>query len=366
MDNRGESPNQVFSNSSKLFAFPKEVESVLKGETIAPITLEIQPSSDCNHACPKCSGKLNKESAQYKEIQKQSTFINTDIVKGIVESKNPPLGVVFAGDTGDPLIHPQIESLIDIIHDKKIAISVVTNGQALNPQISQTIVQKCQGLRVSLDAFDAKSHHLTHGSDDEQWNELLKNIKDIVDLRNKLSTKSDCLLGVGYLTGKHTYEGMYEATLLAKNLGVDYIHFRPFFYSDDEINPELIEKCKTLEDENFSVIFPEAKYKNLQDRNYPTCKAANFVTVINPKGETYLCCHHIGQSDYKIDTISTNPEDWDNFVNGEKRHELIEKHKLIECPPFCRLHGHNQVLSRLTPEDLLNRSLSITQHAKFL
>lgn len=361
-----EPPASVFSNANKLSAFPNQVESVLKGEVIAPVTLEIHPSSGCNHACPKCSGKLNKESTQYKEIQKQSTFINPNIIKGIVESSSAPYGIVFAGDTGDPLIHPQIETLINTIHSKDIAISIITNGQALNPQISKTIVQECQGLRVSLDAYDANSHHLTHGSDTEQWNELIKNIKDLVTLRNNLSSKDNCLLGVGYLTGKHTINGMYEAALLAKSLGVDYIHFRPFFYSNDVIDSETIEKCKVIEDENFSVIFPEAKYKSTQEREYINCKAANFITVINPKGEAFLCCHHIGQDDYKIDSIGTGPEDWDNFVNGEKRRELIEKHKLIECPPFCRLHGHNQTLSKITPADLLNRSLPVSQHAKFL
>lgn len=365
MDNRGESPNQVFSNSSKLFAFPKEVESVLKGETIAPITLEIDPSSNCNHACPKCSGRLNKNSALYKEIQDQSTFIDPNIIKGIVESPNAPFGVVFAGDTGDPLIHPQIESLINIVHDKNISISIITNGQALNQNISKTIVEKCQGLRVSLDAFDTQSHHQTHGSDGEQWNELLENIKTLVELRNSSST-TNCLLGVGYLTGKHTVDGMYEAAQLAKKLGVDYIHFRPFFYSNEEIDPDMVKKCQQLADEKFSVIFPEAKYQNISEKNYPNCQAANFVTVINPKGEVFLCCHHVGQEEFKISTISTNPEDWENFVNSEKRKELIKNYKLIECPPFCRLHSHNQTLLKLSPEDLINRPLSTSQHAKFL
>ena len=361
-----EPPASVFSNSSKLSVFPNQVESVLKNETIAPITLEIQPSSGCNHACPKCSGKLNKDSPYYAEIRKDITFIDPDVVRGIANSPNAPLGVVFAGDTGDPLLHPQIESLIDIVGDKNISISVITNGQALNHNMSQKIIEKCQGIRISLDAFDAKSHQLTHGSSGEQWNDLLGNIKELVNLRDNSPDKSECLIGVGYLTAKHTNEGIVDAAKLAKDLGVDYIHFRPFFYSNEEINPEIIEKCKSLENDKFSVIFPGAKYQNSKERNYPSCKAANFVTVINPKGETYLCCHHIGEKDAKIDTIGTNQDDWDKFVNSEKRRELIQKYNLTECPPFCRLHSHNQTLSRGVTVDLINQPVSASHHAKFL
>lgn len=361
-----EPPASVFSNANKLSVFPQQVESVLRGETIAPITLEIQPSSGCNHACPKCSGKLNKDSPYYAEIRKEFTFIDPNIIRGIVNSPNSPLGVVFAGDTGDPLLHPQIESLIDIVSDKNISISVITNGQALNQSISRKIVQRCQGVRVSLDAFDAKSHQLTHGSNGEQWNELLKNIEELVKYREESQLGGECLIGIGYLTAKHTMEGIVEATKLAKNLGVDYIHFRPFFYSNDEITPELIEKCKALEDNNFSVIFPGAKYKNSKERSYQSCQAANFVTVINPKGEAYICCHHIGQDDAKIDTIGTHPEDWDNFINSNKRRDLINKYNLTECPPFCRLHSHNQTLSKGVAVDLLNQPISASHHAKFL
>jgi len=365
MNSNREPPSSVFSNASKLLDFPEKVDAVLHEKIIAPITLEIDPSSSCNHACPKCSGRLNKNSVLYKEIQNQSTFINPNIVKGIVESPNAPLGIVFAGDTGDPLIHPQIESLISMVHDKDISISIITNGQALNSSISKTIVEKCQGLRVSLDAFDAQSHHITHGSDGEQWNELIENIKTLVSLRNS-SPITNCLLGVGYLTGKHTLNGMYEAAQLAKNLGVDYIHFRPFFYSDVNIDPELIKKCQSLSDEHFSVIFPEAKYQNTPEKNYSNCQAANFVTIINPKGEVFLCCHHVGQEEFKIDTIGADPEDWNNFVNSKKRRELIKNYKLTECPPFCRLHSHNQTLSKMNPEDLINRPVLVSQHSKFL
>ena len=71
-------------------------------------------------------------------------------------------GVKLTG--GEPLIHPDIEKILDHIREKDLKLTVETNGVKCTPGIVEKIVRnKNPFVSVSLDAPDAETHEWVRG-----------------------------------------------------------------------------------------------------------------------------------------------------------------------------------------------------------
>ena len=280
-----------------------------------------------------------------------------------------PSGIILSGNTGDPLMHPEISSLFDLLREKEIPTVLITNGQNLDRALSEQIVKTCQGVRISLDAHDADLYTQTHGVKSEIWQMVLRNIQDLVSVRNNLGlNENDCTIGIGYLTGSKTAYGMVPAAKLAKEIGVDYIQFRPFHYSDMNVTDEL-RMCEQFETENFHVFSSNQKYSRISStaRNYSVCHGAWFFTLIDARGDMYLCCHHVGNPDAFIGSLRETS--WFELIASEARSSKINSFDISKCLPLCRLDSQNRLLesirsSKVIPSTSLD-DLS-AKHAPFL
>src|SRR5262249_62203079 len=100
----------IFSASSaKLGMFPDELLGWRTGEAITPITLEIQPSEQCNHRCPKCQAQFSLSRQEHRTRVKAGQHLDLGCLEGIWE--RPPRGVVLSRNSGDPLLHPRLGQL---------------------------------------------------------------------------------------------------------------------------------------------------------------------------------------------------------------------------------------------------------------
>ncbi len=357
--------NIFSSGASKLFLFPKKIENLKNNKAIIPTTLEIQPSERCNHFCPNCQSKIefSKEVANEKKLN--GVFLDFSILASIWEY--PPDGIIISGNTGDPLLHPQITDLLQTIKNNNIPMVLITNGQNLNFKISKIILKCCTGIRISIDSYNSVSFSNTHGGSYSQWNKLLSNLKLLIKLKNELNSK--CLIGYGYLTNKNTKEGMLNATKLAKKLNFDYIHFRPYHFDETSINKEL-KNCSYEETKDFKVYSSDQKYKLLNNpkRNYKKCLGAWFYTVIDPNGELYICCHHIGNQKAYLGSLLKN--NWHDIIYSNSREKTINEFNTTNCLPNCRLHTQNELLNNLLLDKNSNykkiENKLIISHGSFL
>jgi len=336
------------SAERKLLSYPEKLCDFLKNKPVAPIALEIHPSERCNHRCPECQGKFAYDS--YENVASLGEFLDFKLLDKIFrEKKYRPKGVIISGNTGEPLLHPDITYLFKKLKKLEIPFVLITNGGLINEKNAPLIAKSCEGMRVSLDAYDKASFLQTHGS--HQWERTLDNIKLLVSVKKRKK------IGIGYLTNWETKRGMVKATRLAKSLKVDYIHFRPFHFQFYNIEKELKE-CLSYADRNFKVFYPVYKYK-MNVRTYKKCQAAWFYSVLDPKGDFYVCCHHIGRKKALIGNL--RDLSWPECIKAKKKN--IGKFALDDCIPNCRLHLHNTFLNSLQEVPL---NCKPVEHAPFL
>jgi|GEM_PF-2726235 Predicted Fe-S oxidoreductases len=335
--------DNVFSTGAKkLLHYAERIQQWQDNRPIVPITLEIQPSERCNHNCPNCQSHFILGQSKSRKLAHHGSFLDLSLLNSIWNL--PPAGIVISGNTGDPLLHPNIASLISTIHDHSIPMVVITNGQALHSSLSELIIKYCSGIRISLDASNAATYSLTHGVNSKQWGEVCNKVAELCSLKLR-DNNSKCLIGVGFLTSEQTRNWMVEATIQAKAMGAGYIQFRPFHYDFTCIDEEF-NVCKSFEDKDFKVMRSFQKYSNLGDCSGPNnCQAAWFYTVLDAKGDFYLCCHNIGNEKAKIGSL--REENWQTFIDSDFRRETINNYSTLQCIPNCRLHSQNSILFQM-------------------
>jgi MoaA/NifB/PqqE/SkfB family radical SAM enzyme len=359
------SENIFSSGALKLLYYSQKINQWEENRAIIPITLEIQPSERCNHNCPNCQAQFCLKKKETRERAKSGIFLNLSLLDSIWDF--PPEGIVISGNSGDPLTHPHIYELIQTITIKSIPFVLITNGGNLTKRITDLLVKGSSGVRISLDACDAKSFSLTHGVNSNEWERVLYNISNLVNNR-KSSPDSKCMIGLGFLTSKQSSDWMFKATKLAKTLGVDYIQFRPYHYDVTEINQQLTE-CKKLENDSFKVFSSDQKYSRLGDCSRGIgCQAAWFYSVLDARGDLYICCHNVGNKDASIGSLAD--DNWKNILESTKRKSVINDFSKVNCIPNCRLHTQNLLLEKIWNQQIIPspeiNDIQIKNHAPFL
>ena len=340
----GSEPDNVFnSGAAKLLSFHQTVNGWLTGRETIPICVEIQPTERCNHRCPDCQAKYALPRREVRRRAQSGTDLDLELLKSLWDEL--PRGVVISGNTGDPLIYPQLVPLLNELRQRSIPTVLICNGEGMNPEIASAAVSTCKGIRVSLDAFDPTSFRRSHGVQGESWERVLAGLQLLLDARRETEATSSCLIGVGYLTDERTRPGMTKATRLARASGVDYIQFRPYHYRKGDVEAEL-DECRSLRTEAFEVLSSSQKYRADSDvRSYATCHGASFYTVIDAAGDVYMCCHHVGNPNARLGSLRETV--WRELLASEARGRVMTAFRLGNCPPLCRLHSQNEALEEI-------------------
>ena len=113
----------------------------------------------CNLACRHCwlSPKFDAEGKKYPSLPVE--LFET----AILEAK--PLGLNSVKLTGgEPLLHPQFTTLLEIIRREELALTIETNGLLCTPEIAKEIAKSPNRfVSVSIDGADAATHEWVRG-----------------------------------------------------------------------------------------------------------------------------------------------------------------------------------------------------------
>ena len=117
-----------------------------------PMSLSIEPTTSCNLRCPECPSGLRSFTRKtgLAKVQDASAWIH-----GMAES------LVYCNlyFQGEPLLHPQLEGLIDTCRGHGIYASTSTNAHHLTAKRAQSLVEAgLNRLIVSIDGATQESY----------------------------------------------------------------------------------------------------------------------------------------------------------------------------------------------------------------
>lgn len=182
-------------------------------DTLSEINFEL--SSHCNAKCPQCH-----RYDMFGNLQKNLNpiHLNIDIIKKLPLEKMVNLKTVsFCGNFGDPLMHPELDQIIDLFKNKEILIS--TNASLRNKEWWKNI-GKNKNIQVTfcIDGI-GKEHELYRRK--TSYDKIIDNAKSFI--------QSGGIANWQFIVFKHNEHQITEAKKLSKDLGFKKIKF---MYSD--------------------------------------------------------------------------------------------------------------------------------------
>jgi MoaA/NifB/PqqE/SkfB family radical SAM enzyme len=289
-----------------------------KKGTTNPLIVELDPTAVCNLACPGCISE--------DIIATKNSFSNQRLLELGKEFKNSGVkGVIFIGG-GEPLAHLGSGELIKYLGNNDISVGITTNGVYIDRYMKE-IALYSNWTRVSVDAATDKMFKILRPTKSGE-----SKFKHVVDNMRKLSKIKKGKLGFSFLIRTEAEgDGMvsnvheiYDAAVLAKDIGCDYFEIKPSYNYKNNIAHSLVKhskerieqikeqlsKLQDLVSEDFSIVKAITLddsltgVKKKQVKSYHFCPATQLRTLVTPVG-TFVCPYWRGKDDFNIGNAKT-------------------------------------------------------------
>lgn len=345
--------------SDKMLQHLDRLASWQAGEMPAPVTVELNLTNSCNHACPGCtfSYLVNKDRSSLPFV-----------MAGHILSQLAEFGVkaiTFSGG-GEPLVYgpDRVLHLMRYARYLGLDVALITNGSLLR---DPEFLDLCTWTRVSLDAYDADTFQRFHGRSEGEFLKVVTNIQEMSSLLLR-SDKKRSDLGVGFLTDRQSIARCDITKMtnfcLESLPHISYVQFRPMVtnmvddssltggyksFSEEEYHDirREVELSRAIAGDRLRVLWSEEKYAALSEegfgRNYKWCHAHFLQATIAADGKVYMCCHGQGLEKWCLGDLRDGL--FRDIWHSERANEVKARiNPSSMCPPACRLHSQNRAL----------------------
>jgi MoaA/NifB/PqqE/SkfB family radical SAM enzyme len=338
--------------------------------SVAPFVVELDPTTNCNLACPECiSGQLLNQA--HLESTRIKALIHELIAAGVK-------GVILIGG-GEPMMHPDIGWIIQALGEAGIHIGITTNGLYLKKYQDIASVY-AKWVRVSVDAGSSETFRKLRPS---RYGKSL--FDTVIDNMRAFARTKQGQLGYSFMVYSHGDHGfknisitgnaknidlptnaheIFQAAQQAREIGCDYFEVKPMYDMQHfavmpqkwiaEIVMAQLEQAKQLETASFKVV-EAVKLRaaldgvsNLEPKNYSRCAVAQLRTLITPSG-VYVCPYFRGVTHKKLGDIRDTS--FSEMWRGSQRARVMAQlDPSRDCPMHCIRHESNLALEQAIRE----------------
>ena len=275
---------------TKVLHHPHQILSWLGHRTFAPISLELDITLACDDRCTHCTYSFAR-SPRHLPLPYIEGILAEASLLGI-------RGLTLTGG-GDPLAHPEVKRVVSAVREyrNRLAPGLYTNGSGIDSIVSAgELLDTFDWIRVSLGSMSESG--FGSGGRGSRRCDRVRGI-ELLASRNHARDRH-CRIGVGFLTSAANACGIVPATRLARELGVDFIQFKPMIGWDRKrahhlsrivdqtgVQAELA-RAAEYSAGGFSVLFSVDKYDDSAPENrydYSAYHMAWFVVAVGPSPE---------------------------------------------------------------------------------
>ena len=371
--NRFANEKSAIFTSNKVFAHMDKLQTYLNPDTkskVGPISVEIHPSTNCNHACPGCIYSIKELSQGQKHNFDMKLF--PQLLKDM-----KTLGVkgVNLSGGGEPLCHPKCNEMLEELHKSGFDVGLITNGAMMkDPSIP---LKYCQWIRFSIDAGSDDVYKEMHGHVAD-FEKTLEIIKATIDIKKHIG--SNTTVGISYLLTPSNYLDVIPAINIFKKIGVDYLQIKPIIlFPEDRLNLSfifwekeifnLLSTVQSYSTDTFKVMTISHKFNELIKYEktgipFKKCYGHALFPTITSDGAVLTCCFKLNDYNNGLKNGFYGKITKDNSLldiwKTNYRFEQGEKVNTRFCPINCKIHNTNAVLMELETNQ------AIRMHSNFI
>lgn len=344
--------------------------------TDGPLVVELDTTEVCNLACPGCISE--------DLVENSTSFTRERLLQIAEELYQMGVKAVILIGGGEPLAHPAVGEMIQYLGEHDIHIGITTNGYFINQYIDE-IAKYVSWTRVSMDAATQETFDMLRPAKNgiSAFYQIINNMRALAKVKTGklgfsylIRTEAD---GFGIQSNIHE---IYDAAVLAKEIGCDYFEVKPSYSYTGGQNHALVKhdigrmqearteiaRLDSLETKDFKI----TKAINLEDslngvdqvqeKEYHFCPMGHLRTLISPSG-VYVCPYWRGKERYCIGNARENSIS--QIWHGSRRAEVMKYTDPGRvCDFHCLRHQSNLDVLDMIQTDRQNISL-IDEYDRF-
>lgn len=365
---------KIILDGHKLEWHRERVNAWLRGERIAPITIDCALTRACTYKCVYCYGQL--QANDEKQMTKDVIFRFLDDAAEIGVK-----AVSFVSD-GESTCSPHLYDAI--LRGKKNGLDMAlgTNGYLLKDERLEEILPALTYLRFNISAADPKRYAEVHGCGRECYDKVMGTIRKSVT--NKKKRRLDVTLGLQMVLLPEFEDQIIPLAKLGKELGVDYLVIKHCSddenaslgvdYSRYEVMVDVLKEAEELSSPDYLVRAKWSKILSGGKRSYSRCYGPPFIMQFSGSG-LVAPCGMLFNSKYKKYHIGNIAEmSFKELWKSERYWEvinLIASDKFdprTMCGSLCLQHKVNEFLWELKQGGDLPRKRAdgLPMHVNFI
>jgi MoaA/NifB/PqqE/SkfB family radical SAM enzyme len=351
------------------------VDAWLRGERIAPITIDMALTRACNFACKYCYAMLQENDRQVITQKVMDDFLEDAAEIGV-------RGISLVSD-GESTISPVFVHSVRRGSELGMSMAVGTNGFVLTRDKLEQVLPHLTYLRVNISAGERARYAEIMGVKEHWYDRVCQNIRDMVEIKrqNNLSVT----IGLQMVLMPEFKDQILPLARLGKELRPDYLIIK--HCSDNEDGDlgvnykaysalhDLLHEAEAMSDDTYKVVVKWSKIEADGKRRYQRCYGPPFQIQLSGSGLVAPCGmlfnerykkFHIGNiCETRFKDIWASDRYWEvmNYLASPD----FNAQKM--CGSLCLQHKVNETLDALVKDEIALPDLSgqpVPQHIDFV
>ncbi|TAN45464.1 MAG: radical SAM protein [Nitrospirae bacterium] len=341
---------KIILDGHKLLWHKDRVEALLRGERVAPITIDCALTRACSYRCVYCYGQLqaNDEKRMTKDVIYR--FLDDAAEIGVK-------AISFVSD-GESTCSPHLYDAILRGKANGLDMALGTNGFLLKDERLDDILPALTYLRFNISAATAERYAQIHGCPPQCFEKIVNTIKQAVAIKKRRGLS--VTLGLQMVLLPEFADQIIPLAKLGKELGVDYLVIK--HCSDDENSSlgvdyskyfgliDTLKQAEAMSDGSYIVRAKWSKILSGGKRCYSQCYGPPLIMQFSGSGLVAPCGmlfndkykrYHIGNiADTSFKELWKGERYWEviNLIASEKFDAKTM------CGSLCLQHKVNEFL----------------------
>ncbi|NJD01656.1 MAG: radical SAM protein [Ruminiclostridium sp.] len=282
--------NNIILDGHKLEWHAERVRAWIRGERIAPITIDCSLTTRCSYRCAYCYGKLQRIN--------MDEHLSTEVIFNFLDdaAEIGVKAVSFVSD-GESTCNPNLYDAIKRGYENGLDMALGTNGYLLGDDQLEEILPALTYIRFNISAGEPGRYSEIHGCKADCFYKVCNTVKKAVEI--KKARGLDVTVGTQMVLLPEYKDQILPLTGLSKELGVDYFVIK--HCSDDEDSTlgvdyaeyidltDILKEAEAQSDENFIVRAKWSKILSEGKRKYRQCYGPPFIIQLSGSGLVAPC-----------------------------------------------------------------------------
>jgi len=277
-------------DGSKIKWYRDRVEAWKRGEKIAPITMDVAWTRQCNAACVFCAAQTQASDFGGKITKQNALDYLSDAAEIGVK------GVSLISD-GESTVVPWYEESIEHGAHVGLAIGIGTNGVRLKRKVLERILPHIAYLRFNFSAGTKDGYKRIMGLHERDYNQVIQNAKDAMEIVRK--NNYSCNVNLQMVTMPDMKDEILPLAELAKEIRPHYLIYKHCAdsregqigvdYKQYDALYDTFQAAEAMAEPGFRVVVKWSRLKDEGRRDYQRCYGPPFITQISGNGLVAPC-----------------------------------------------------------------------------